>query len=88
MAVAGLRCSVLVALVSILSIVSTPILGQGRLRERVLTGVGREDGGFFASPTLGEERLRSKKPTVRSAERGASTCCLRGPLLMTFGETA
>jgi hypothetical protein len=58
MAITGSRYSILVVLVSLVSIVSTPTLGQERLSERVLTAVGREDAGFFASPMPSEERLR------------------------------
>lgn len=58
MAIAGSRYSILVGLVSLVSIVSTPTLAQGPLSKRVLTAVGGEDAGFFASPEPGEERLR------------------------------
>ena len=58
MAMAGSRSSILVALVSLVSIASTPTLAQSRLRERVLTPVGRGDAGFFASPRPDAEELR------------------------------
>jgi hypothetical protein len=51
-------CSILVTLLSLVSIGLAPTLGQDRLSARILTGVGREDIGFFASPKPGEERLR------------------------------
>ena len=58
MAIAGSRPSILVALVSLVSIASTATLALSLMRDRVLTPVGREDAGFFASPGPGEERLR------------------------------
>ena len=58
MAIAASRSSILVVLVSLVSIASPLTLAQSRLSERVLTPVGREDAGFFASPRPGEERLR------------------------------
>ena len=50
--------SILVALVYLVSVGTIPTLAQDRLSDRVLTSVGREDAGFFASPKPGEERLR------------------------------
>jgi hypothetical protein len=58
MAIEGSRYSIVVALVSLISIGTAPTLAQDRLSDRVLTGVGQEDAGFFASPKPGEERLR------------------------------
>lgn len=58
MAIAGLRCSSLLVLISLVGVATPHTIGQGRSSERVLTSVGREDGAFFAFPKPGEEQLR------------------------------
>jgi hypothetical protein len=58
MAVAGSRYSIPVVLGFLVSMLSIQTVAQERLSERVLTAVGPEDAGFFASPNLGEEQLR------------------------------